>query len=198
MVDDEKLIVKGIRFSLEQDDMKVDCAYDGEEALELAKENKYDLILLDVMLPKHDGFEVCQMIREFSAFSPSDVSDESIPNCESAISDIVEATFSSITSSIGVKSVIRLATTGVAKKTIANVTIVVARDTVILIAPLQKPVIIPITNIAPTTYTNQSIYSPYFTRRTFSIPSVLITMYLFTPGTGSISNILLSMLPSNL
>lgn len=66
VVDDEKLIVKGIRFSLEQDDMKVDCAYDGEEALELAKENKYDLILLDVMLPKQDGFEVCQMIREFS------------------------------------------------------------------------------------------------------------------------------------
>lgn len=66
VVDDEKLIVKGIRFSLEQDDMKVDCAYDGEEALALAKENTYDLILLDVMLPKHDGFEVCQIIREFS------------------------------------------------------------------------------------------------------------------------------------
>lgn len=66
VVDDEKLIVKGIRFSLEQDDMKVDCAYDGEEALELARKNTYDLILLDVMLPKHDGFEVCQMIREFS------------------------------------------------------------------------------------------------------------------------------------
>ena len=64
VVDDEKLIVKGIRFSLEQDGMKVDCAYDGEEALKLAKEN--DLILLDVMLPKHDGFEVCQQIREFS------------------------------------------------------------------------------------------------------------------------------------
>lgn len=66
VVDDEKLIVKGICFSLEQDDMKVDCAYDGEEALTLAKEHTYDLILLDVMLPKHDGFEVCQMIREFS------------------------------------------------------------------------------------------------------------------------------------
>ena len=45
VVDDEKLIVKGIRFSLEQDGMKVDCAYDGEEALKLAKENAYDLIL---------------------------------------------------------------------------------------------------------------------------------------------------------
>ena len=64
--DDEKLIVKGIRFSLEQDGMEVDCAYDGEEALKLARENAYDMILLDVMLPKHDGFEVCQQIREFS------------------------------------------------------------------------------------------------------------------------------------
>lgn len=66
VVDDEKLIVKGIRFSLEQDGMKVDVAYDGEEALRLARENQYDLILLDIMLPKHDGFEVCQHIREFS------------------------------------------------------------------------------------------------------------------------------------
>ena len=66
VVDDEKLIVKGIRFSLEQDGMEVDCAYDGEEALKLARENHYDMILLDVMLPKHDGFEVCQQIREFS------------------------------------------------------------------------------------------------------------------------------------
>lgn len=66
VVDDEKLIVKGIRFSLEQDGMEVDCAYDGEEALELAKKNQYDMILLDVMLPKMTGFEVCQQIREFS------------------------------------------------------------------------------------------------------------------------------------
>ena len=66
VVDDEKLIVKGIRFSLEQDGMEVDCAYDGEEALNLAKTNDYDMILLDIMLPKMDGFEVCQAIREFS------------------------------------------------------------------------------------------------------------------------------------
>ncbi len=66
VVDDEKLIVKGIRFSLEQDGMDVDAAYDGEEALALAGENAYDLILLDIMLPKLDGFEVCQRIREFS------------------------------------------------------------------------------------------------------------------------------------
>lgn len=66
VVDDEKLIVKGIRFSLEQVGMEVDCAYDGNEAIEKAKEREYDVVLLDVMLPGHDGFEVCQAIREFS------------------------------------------------------------------------------------------------------------------------------------
>lgn len=66
VVDDEKLIVKGIKFSLEQDGIEVDCAYDGEEALELAKANTYDIILLDVMLPKMDGIEVLQAIRGFS------------------------------------------------------------------------------------------------------------------------------------
>lgn len=67
VVDDEKLIVKGIRFSLEQDGMEVECAYDGEEALKFATENEYDMILLDIMLPKMNGFEVCQQIREFSS-----------------------------------------------------------------------------------------------------------------------------------
>ena len=67
VVDDEKLIVKGLRFSLEQEGMEVDCAYDGEEALDKAKEKEYDIILLDVMLPKQDGFAVCQQIREFSS-----------------------------------------------------------------------------------------------------------------------------------
>ncbi len=69
VVDDEKLIVKGIRFSLEQDGMEVDCAYDGEEALEMIRNKEYDIILLDVMLPKLTGFEVCQHIREFSSVS---------------------------------------------------------------------------------------------------------------------------------
>lgn len=67
VVDDEKLIVKGIRYSLEQDDMEVDAAYDGEEAVEMAKSHTYDMILLDLMLPKMDGLEVCQHIREFSS-----------------------------------------------------------------------------------------------------------------------------------
>ena len=67
VVDDEKLIVKGIRFSLEQDNMEVDCAYDGEEALEMAHNKEYDIILLDVMLPKLTGFEVCQQTAGRSA-----------------------------------------------------------------------------------------------------------------------------------
>jgi DNA-binding response OmpR family regulator len=67
VVDDEKLIVKGIKFSLEQDGMVVDCAYDGGEALTLLKENQYDMMLLDVMLPVHDGFEVLRQLREFSS-----------------------------------------------------------------------------------------------------------------------------------
>ncbi|MCX4270028.1 MAG: response regulator transcription factor [Lachnospiraceae bacterium] len=66
VVDDEKLIVKGIRFSLEQDGMEVDCAFDGAEALEYARKKEYDIVLLDVMLPEMDGFQVCQQIREFS------------------------------------------------------------------------------------------------------------------------------------
>lgn len=66
VVDDEKLIVKGLKFSLEQDDMEVDTAFDGEEALEKIRANSYDIVLLDIMLPKYSGLEVCQMAREFS------------------------------------------------------------------------------------------------------------------------------------
>ena len=66
VVDDEKLIVKGIKFSLEQDGMEVTAAYDGEEALQNIQQENFDLVVLDVMLPKMDGLEVCQQVREFS------------------------------------------------------------------------------------------------------------------------------------
>ena len=63
VVDDEKLIVKGLKFSLEQDDMEVDTAYDGGEAVEKIKNNDYDIVLLDIMIPVYTGIEVCQMVR---------------------------------------------------------------------------------------------------------------------------------------
>ena len=66
VVDDEKAIVKGIAFSIQNDGNEVDCAYDGEEALDMIKKGDYDIVLLDVMLPKMDGFEVCRQVREFS------------------------------------------------------------------------------------------------------------------------------------
>ena len=66
VVDDEKVIVKGLKFSLEQEGWKVDCAYDGEEALMMAGQKQYNIILLDLMLPKITGLEVCQQIRETS------------------------------------------------------------------------------------------------------------------------------------
>ncbi len=66
VVDDEKLLVKGIKFNLENEGYEVDACYDGEAAIEMAKNNGYDLILLDLMMPKVDGLEACMRIRENS------------------------------------------------------------------------------------------------------------------------------------
>jgi len=66
VVDDEKLLVKGIKFNLENEGYQIDAAYDGLEAVELARSGKYDLIILDVMMPELDGLEACMRIREFS------------------------------------------------------------------------------------------------------------------------------------
>lgn len=63
VVDDEKTLAKALRFSLEKEGYQVDCAYDGEEALTRVEEEPPDLIVLDLMLPKVDGFEVCQRVR---------------------------------------------------------------------------------------------------------------------------------------
>lgn len=67
IVDDEKLLVKGMKFNFEQDGYDVETAYDGEEAVKLARDKTIDLIILDLMLPKLDGLEVCRLIRDFSS-----------------------------------------------------------------------------------------------------------------------------------
>lgn len=66
VVDDEKLLVKGMKFNLENEGYEVECAYDGAAAVELARSNRFDLIILDVMMPELDGIEACMRIREFS------------------------------------------------------------------------------------------------------------------------------------
>ena len=66
VVDDEKLLVKGIKFNLENEGYTVEACYDGEAAVSMAKNGNYDLIILDLMMPKKDGLEACQEIRSFS------------------------------------------------------------------------------------------------------------------------------------
>ena len=66
VVDDEKTLVKGIKFNLENEGYEVECAYDGAAAVELARNNRFDLLILDVMMPEVDGLEACMRIREFS------------------------------------------------------------------------------------------------------------------------------------
>ena len=66
VVDDEKLLVKGIKFNLQNEGYQVECAYDGAAAVELARAQNFDLIILDLMMPKVDGLEACMRIREFS------------------------------------------------------------------------------------------------------------------------------------
>lgn len=66
VVDDEKLLVKGMKFNLENEGYEVECAYDGAAAVELARTCRFDLVVLDVMMPELDGIEACMRIREFS------------------------------------------------------------------------------------------------------------------------------------
>ena len=66
VVDDEKLLVKGMKFNLENEGYEVECAYDGAAAVELARSSRFDLVILDVMMPELDGIEACMRIREFS------------------------------------------------------------------------------------------------------------------------------------
>ena len=66
VIDDEAILVKGIKFNLENEGYQVEVGYDGEQAVEKARSGDFDLIILDLMMPKIDGLQACMMIREFS------------------------------------------------------------------------------------------------------------------------------------
>lgn len=122
VVDDEKLIVKGIKFSLEQDDMEVDTAFDGEEAVAKVKENEYDIVLLDLMLPKLNGYEVCQQIREFSdipiiMLTAKGADMDKILGLEYGADDYITKPFNILEVKARIKAIIRRNTKSSMKKT---------------------------------------------------------------------------------
>lgn len=115
VVDDEKALVKGIKFNLETEGYAVDVTYDGESAVSLARENRYDLIILDLMMPRKDGLQACQEIRMFSTVpivmltARSDESDK-LMGFESGADDYITKPFSIMELKARVRALIRRST----------------------------------------------------------------------------------------
>ena len=112
VVDDEKLIVKGLAFSLEQDGNHVDTAYDGEEALEKIRGNDYDIVLLDLMRPKINGYEVCESVRTFSRvpiimLTAKSEDDDKITGLECGADDYMTKPFNILELKARIKAVMR-------------------------------------------------------------------------------------------
>ena len=114
VVDDEKLLVKGIKFNLENEGYTVDACYDGEAAVNMAKSGGYDLIILDLMMPKKDGLEACQEIRSFSTVpiimltARSEDADQ-LMGFESGADDYVTKPFNILTLKARVRALLRRA-----------------------------------------------------------------------------------------
>ena len=114
VVDDEKLLVKGIKFNLENEGYTVDACYDGETAVNMARSGDYSLIILDLMMPKKDGLEACQEIRSFSTVpiimltARSDDSDV-LMGFESGADDYVTKPFNILTLKARVRALLRRA-----------------------------------------------------------------------------------------
>ncbi len=115
IVDDEPTLVKGLRFNLEQQEgYEIDVAYDGEEALEKFESEKYDLILLDLMLPKIDGMEVCQRVRLVSdvpiiMLSAKDADMDKIMGLEYGADDYMTKPFNVLELKARIKTIMRRA-----------------------------------------------------------------------------------------
>ena len=115
VVDDEKSLVKGIKFNLENEGYQVDAEYDGEAAVRLAKENEYDLIILDLMMPKKDGLQACQEIRMFSTvpiiiLTAKDEDSDKLMGFESGADDYITKPFNILELKARVRALLRRAT----------------------------------------------------------------------------------------
>ena len=114
VVDDEKLLVKGIKFNLENEGYTVDACYDGEAAVNMARSGEYSLIILDLMMPKKDGLEACQEIRSFSTVpiimltARSEDADQ-LMGFESGADDYVTKPFNILTLKARVRALLRRA-----------------------------------------------------------------------------------------
>ena len=133
VVDDEKMIVKGIRFSLLQEGWEVDEAYDGLEGLNKAKENEYDTVLLDIMLPQMNGLDVCRSIREFSNMpiimltAKGDDMDK-IMGLEYGADDYITKPFNILEVKARMKAIMRRNVKSVAEKTKEDDSVIVSGD----------------------------------------------------------------------
>ncbi|OOO00357.1 MAG: DNA-binding response regulator [Epulopiscium sp. Nele67-Bin004] len=122
VVDDEKLIVKGIAFSLAQEGWEVDAAYDGEEALNRVKSEAYDVMVLDLMIPKYNGLEVCQLVREFSSIpivmlTAKGEDMDKIMGLEYGADDYITKPFNILELKARIKAILRRSSTGSKDKT---------------------------------------------------------------------------------
>ena len=121
VVDDEKLLVKGIKFNLENEGYQVECAYDGAAAVELARTGGFDLIILDLMMPEVDGLEACMRIREFSnvpiiMLTARSEDTDKIIGFESGADDYVTKPFNILELKARIRAMLRRASAGTQNK----------------------------------------------------------------------------------
>ena len=128
VVDDEKLLVKGLKFNLQNEGYEVDCAYDGATAVELARTGNFDLIILDLMMPEVDGLEACMRIREFSnvpiiMLTARSEDTDKIIGFESGADDYITKPFNILELKARIRAMLRRASGGSQGKPSARITI---------------------------------------------------------------------------
>ena len=127
VVDDEKLLVKGIKFNLENEGYQVECAYDGAAAVELARSGSFDLIILDLMMPEIDGLEACMRIREFSnvpiiMLTARSEDTDKIIGFESGADDYITKPFNILELKARIRAMLRRASGGAQGKSSTQIT----------------------------------------------------------------------------